>query len=152
MNPSIQNHCLLASEYHRKGYNCAQSVLAAFSDRTGLDEETALSLGGSFGMGAGSGELCGAVSGALMVLGMLTPVDTGDPAGSKLRSVALGRGFVRRFSQRFGGARCTELLEKPVDGCWAAAGELGIGDHCSILAAAAAEMAEELLEERRQEN
>lgn len=149
MEQNINQRCRLADRYHMEGYNCAQSVLAAFSDRTGLDAETSLSLGGCFGRGAGSGELCGAVSGALMALGMLTPVDTGDPAGSKLRSVALGREFLRRFSRQFGGVRCADLLEKPLDGLWPAAEALGVTNHCSVLAAAAAELAEELLAERQ---
>ena len=101
--------------------------------------------------GAGSGELCGAISGAIMVLGMLTPVDTNDPVNSKLRAVAQGREFLRRFSQRFGAVRCETLLpmELTADDRAPAAKELGITDHCSILAATAAEIVEEMLRERQ---
>ncbi len=143
-------HCQLADLYHLKGYNCSQSVLAAFSDLTGLDEQTSLSVAGSFGRGAGSGELCGAICGALMVLGMQTPVDTSDPAGSKLRAVARGREFLQRFAQRFGSVRCETLLPKPLsqEDLPPSAQGLGITDHCSILAAAAAELVEEMLREQ----
>ena len=145
------NHSQLAHEYHMKGYNCSQSLLAAFSDVTGLSETESLSVSGCFGRGAGSGELCGAISGAIMVLGMLTPVDTNDPVNSKLRAVAQGREFLRRFSQRFGAVRCETLLpmELTADDRAPAAKELGITDHCSILAATAAEIVEQMLRERQ---
>ena len=58
----------LANDYHKQGYNCCQSVLAAFSDLTGLSEQTSFDIGGGFGGGAGTGELCGAVAGAVMAL------------------------------------------------------------------------------------
>ena len=145
------NHSQLAHEYHMKGYNCSQSLLAAFSDVTGLSETESLSVSGCFGRGAGSGELCGAISGAIMVLGMLTPVDTNAPVNSKLRAVAQGREFLRCFSQRFGAVRCETLLpmELTADDRAPAAKELGITDHCAILAATAAEIVEEMLRERQ---
>ena len=80
-----------ANDYHKKGFNCCQSVLAAFSDLTGLSEQASFDIGGGFGGGAGTGELCGAISGAVMTLGLLTPADPADPAGSKKRSVALSK-------------------------------------------------------------
>ena len=149
----MMTHCELADYYHMKGYNCSQSLLAAFSDLTGLSEEESLSVSGCFGRGAGSGELCGAISGAIMVLGMLTPVDTSDPGGSKLRSVAQGREFLRRFSERFGAVRCEQLLpmELPLDDRVPTARALNIQDHCSILAVTAAEIVEEMLRERQRE-
>ena len=52
-------------------YNCCQSVLVPFADLCGLDKETAFKLGANFGSGMRHGSTCGAVSGALMVLGLL---------------------------------------------------------------------------------
>ena len=52
-------------------YNCCQSVLVPFADLCGLDKETAFKLGANFGSGMRHGSTCGAVSGALMVLGRL---------------------------------------------------------------------------------
>jgi len=46
-------HSDLARELFRKGYNCSQSVFAAFCDETGLDMETALKIASSFGGGMG---------------------------------------------------------------------------------------------------
>ncbi len=45
--------------------------VAAFADECGLEEEQALKLGSCFGSGMRKGEVCGAVTGALMVLGMI---------------------------------------------------------------------------------
>ena len=81
------DRCEQAVDYHKKGFNCCQSVLAAFQDVIGLTETQCLTLGGGFGAGAGTGELCGAVIGAVMVLDLLTPADPADVIGSKKRSV-----------------------------------------------------------------
>jgi len=55
----------------KEGYNCSQSVFAAYADRYGIDKEMALKLSASFGGGMGRmREVCGAVSGMLMVAGL----------------------------------------------------------------------------------
>ncbi len=59
-----------ATALHGQGYNCAQSVLMAMGGATGLDEKTASSVACGFGGGAGCRELCGALSGAIMAVGM----------------------------------------------------------------------------------
>ena len=51
-------------------FNCAQAVFASFSKELGLDEKQALKIGGCFGSGMRKGEVCGACSGALMVIGL----------------------------------------------------------------------------------
>lgn len=52
-------------------YNCAQSVLMPWAEEMGLTEAQAFALGANFGSGMRHGSTCGAVSAALMVLGML---------------------------------------------------------------------------------
>ena len=52
-------------------YNCAQAVLVTFADKMGMTEEQAYNLGAHFGSGMRHGSTCGALTGALMVLGML---------------------------------------------------------------------------------
>ena len=80
------NRCEQAVGYHKKGFNCCQSVLAAYQDLIGLTETQCLTLGGGFGAGAGTGELCGAVTGAVMVLDLLTPADPSSfPSGQPRR-------------------------------------------------------------------
>lgn len=61
----------LAKTYHERGYSCSQSVLASFSQDFGLSEETALRISTGFGSGMGRlCEVCGALTGAFMVLGL----------------------------------------------------------------------------------
>ena len=52
-------------------YNCCQSVLVPFADQLGLTEEQAYALGANFGGGMRHGSTCGAITGALMVLGLM---------------------------------------------------------------------------------
>ena len=51
-------------------HNCAQSVLMAFTQSLNIDDETAYKLGSAFGSGMKTGITCGAITGALMVLGL----------------------------------------------------------------------------------
>ena len=139
-----------ANAYHDKGFNCCQSVVAAFSDLTGLSEQESFNIGGGFGAGAGTGELCGALSGAVMTLGLLTPVDPGDPVGSKKRAVAKSKELQKRFAEKFGHLRCQDLLKNrtPAEAETSAARRLGITNHCSLLVATAVEIVEEMLAEQ----
>ena len=60
-----------ALDYFSRKFHCSQAVLAAFADECGLTEKQALMLGACFGGGMRKGEVCGACTGALMVLGTL---------------------------------------------------------------------------------
>ena len=51
-------------------YNCAQSVLLPFTEEAGLTEEQAMKIAANFGLGMKMGSVCGAVTGALMILGL----------------------------------------------------------------------------------
>jgi C_GCAxxG_C_C family probable redox protein len=91
-----------------KGFNCAQSVLNAFAERIGLDASQALKLGSIFGAGmARRGEVCGAVTGALMTLGLARGSDT--PEG-KEASYQLGQDFLGRFENEHDSILCRELI------------------------------------------
>ena len=70
------DHSIKAGELFLGGCNCAQSVFLAFTDVTGMDRKTAAKLSAPFGGGMGRmREVCGAVSGMLMVLGTLYGYD-----------------------------------------------------------------------------
>lgn len=146
----MMNRFEKANDYREQGYNCCQSVLAAFTDLTGLSEQASLDIGGGFGGGAGTGELCGAISGAVMTLGMLTPVDPSDPKGSKSRSAALAKELQKRFSEKFGALRCRDLLKSDFisNSTTPAAQSMGLTDHCNIMVVTAVEIVEEMLSER----
>ena len=105
------DHGKTAEELFRKGYNCSQSVLLAFGDITGFDDDTAARLASSFGGGIGRmREVCGAVSGAAMVLGLVKGYSDPDDLVAKKAHYALVRTFADRFKERNGSVICRELL------------------------------------------
>lgn len=136
------DRCEQAIGYHKKGFNCCQSVLAAFQDVIGLTETQCLTLGGGFGAGAGTG--------AVMVLDLLTPADPADVVGSKKRSVGQAKELQKRFAERFDALRCADLLQKKFvpDDATPAAKALGLTGHCDIMIATAVEIVEQMLAER----
>lgn len=102
----------IAERLFREGYNCAQSVLLAFEDITGLEKDTALRLSSSFGGGLGRmREVCGAVSGAVMVLGLVHGYSDPENHQAKKEHYALVQEFARRFKEKNGSIICRELLK-----------------------------------------
>lgn len=96
-----------------KGYNCSQSVVAAFAPQLGLTEETALRLSAGFGAGIGRmREVCGAFCGVVTVLSMVY-ADPADPK-DKSRMYALVQQTAEQYRTRNGGGSiiCRELLAK----------------------------------------
>ena len=99
-----------ALSFFRKGYNCAQSVAAAFSDILPVDESSLLSLATGFGAGFGRKQLtCGAVTGAIMVLSSYY-FDRDNPAESKKRCYHSVREFHSRFTEKNSTDECIRLL------------------------------------------
>jgi C_GCAxxG_C_C family probable redox protein len=100
-----------AEKLFREGFNCSQAVLLAFSDVTGLDDDTAAKLSSSFGGGLGrTREVCGAVSGASMVLGVLRGYSDPKDMEAKKNHYHLIQEFIRRFKEQNGSIICRELL------------------------------------------
>ena len=100
-----------AEQNFRRGYNCAQSVVLAFGDVTGLDEHTAAMLSSSFGGGMGRlREVCGAVSGALTVLGLVQGYADPDDPDAKKAHYHRVQEFAKRFREKNGSIICRELL------------------------------------------
>ena len=100
-----------AEELFRQGYNCGQSVFAAFADVLGLTVEEAAKIASPFGAGFGKlREVCGAVSGMTLVTGYLKGYS--DPADyeSKKEVYALIRKMCAEFEERQGSIICRELL------------------------------------------
>lgn len=98
-----------AAWYHAQGFNCAQSVLAACGEYTGLDEKTALALAGGLGGGVRCGEICGAVTGAIMALGLCQPFTDGADNSAKVNIAVKTKAFTNQFKQEFGCIRCLDL-------------------------------------------
>ena len=98
-----------AIAYHDKGFNCAQSVLCSVGAYTGLDEKTALAIAAGFGGGCRCGEICGAVSGAIMALGICCPYIDGRDLERKEEIAAYSRTLTGFFRDTFGALRCDEI-------------------------------------------
>lgn len=92
------------------GFNCSQAVLTVFAEDFGLDEKLTLMLGTQFGGGARNGEMCGAVSGALMVLGLKYGHYQQDNTEQKSRAYAIAVDYTKRFREANGSIVCRDLL------------------------------------------
>lgn len=104
-------HSDLAKELFSKGYNCSQSVFAAFCDETGLDIDTALKISSSFGGGMGRlREVCGAVSGMFMVVGMKYGYTDPFDKKAKTEHYKLVQDLAKQFEKENGSIVCRELL------------------------------------------
>lgn len=91
-----------------EGYNCAQAVVACCGGDKGLGRADAVRVSAAFGGGMSHlDQTCGAVTGALMVIGLRCA--TPDPAG-KLKAAGPAKEFAKRFAARNGSIRCTDLL------------------------------------------
>lgn len=100
-----------AKELFCEGYNCSQSVAAAFCDLAGMDEKTAVKLVSGFGGGVGRmREVCGAVSGAVFILNVLYGYDDKEDFESKKRLYEIIRAFAEKFKAENGSIICRELL------------------------------------------
>ncbi len=95
-----------------QGYNCCQSVLAAYCEPYGLDRKTALKLASGMGGGVGhSGEICGFVSGACLVLGLKYGTDAPD---SKLKLNPICLEFCNAFKEKFGSVKCRDIIKHDI--------------------------------------
>ena len=153
----ISARAALARANFLKGYGCAQSVLLAYADLTGLDETTLAKLGSSFGGGMGRlREVCGGVTGAFAVLGLVCGYD--DPADKegKSRHYADIRELARRFTERSRGGSivCRDLLRNAgLSGDKGGEAEARTAEYyqkrpCPELVALAAEVLGEMLAEK----
>ena len=100
-----------AIDYFKEGFSCSQAVLAAFCEPLGLDRTTALKISQSFGGGmAHMGETCGAVTGALMVIGLKHGRTRADDDRAKEKTYELVQELVEKFRSEHGSIVCKELL------------------------------------------
>ncbi len=104
----------LAGKYFEDGCNCCQAVLLAFKDEIGVDEKKALMLGSTMGGGiCRLREVCGAVSGMEMVLGMIEGYsDIKDPQ-VKIETYEKGQALAEKFRAENGDIICRNLLSLP---------------------------------------
>lgn len=103
-------HAEKAVEYFNNNFTCSQGVFTAFATELGMDEKLALRLGTNFGGGERKGEVCGAVAGALMVLGLLCGHCDSDDFAGKERAHRISEEFMDRFISKNGSVICRDLL------------------------------------------
>ena len=95
----------------KEGFNCSQSVVAAFADMYGFTHEQALRMSASFGGGIGRmRETCGAACGLFMLAGLETGATDGANHEGKAVNYKLVQELAEEFKQRNGALRCADLL------------------------------------------
>lgn len=101
----------MAVSIFKEGFNCSQAILSAYAEQLGLDRELSLKISGAFGGGMGRmGEICGAVTGAFMVIGLKYAKTRAEDEEKKEKTYRLVKEFVSRFKNRNGSIVCRELL------------------------------------------
>jgi len=100
-----------AVEFFKSGYNCSQSVVAAFADLYGFTEEQAFRMAASFGGGIGRmRQTCGAACGMFLLAGLEMGAVRGDDREGKGRNYAVVQQLAEEFRQENGSLICAELL------------------------------------------
>jgi C_GCAxxG_C_C family probable redox protein len=100
-----------AAEFMSRGWNCAQSVVKAFAAELEAEEEAAVRMAAALGGGFGRcGYVCGALSGAAIVIG--DRLGSADPADDEARDRAYAavRRLLERFQREYGSVLCRELI------------------------------------------
>lgn len=94
------------------GFNCAQALLAAYGVPLGIDRDIAFKLASAFGAGiARSGQICGAVSGAIMVIGLKFGVANSWDKVRKAKVRTKATQFIKKFKDIHGETDCRKLID-----------------------------------------
>lgn len=112
----------LAIAYHDKGYNCAQSVCFAFSDKVEIDNETLFRVSEGFGLGMGGMEgTCGAISAATLLAGLKCSTGNLEAPNSKAISYKAAKVCLAAFKEQNQTLICRELkgidTKQPLRAC-----------------------------------
>lgn len=94
------------------GYNCAQAIVSAFRQDGGLSEDMSLKM--ATGLGAGMArkqEICGAVTGGIIVLGLRHGRGVADDPSATERTYQKTQELMDRFAAAHGSCLCRKLLE-----------------------------------------
>ncbi|MBE6035642.1 C-GCAxxG-C-C family protein [Aminipila sp.] len=109
---------------HKKGYNCAQSLVCAYCDLFGIDEKTAFKMAEAYGLGMGSMGTCGAVTAMAMVAGMKISDGNLDAPATKKESYKKMKEMTEAFREKNQSIDCSEIkgvtggpVLRSCDGC-----------------------------------
>jgi C_GCAxxG_C_C family probable redox protein len=104
------NRVATAAQLFRDGCACSQAILAVYGEPLGLDRDTALRISAGFAGGMRLGETCGAVTGAIMVLGLRYASENSDKGEGRADVYARVVEFADRFRRQNGSCICRDLL------------------------------------------
>lgn len=139
-----------AAQSFDNGFLCSQAVLSTYCEDLGLNYNEALKIACGFGSGMGyTGGICGAVTGAYMLIGLKHGKTIPDDNEAKDKTYALVQEFNRRFKERHGSVQCKDLLGFDIsdyDQLQEAKGKQLFKLICRDLVKSAADIIEELLE------
>lgn len=147
----MQTKGQIARKYFEEGYNCSQAVVLAFAENFGLDKKTAVMIASPFGAGMGRlREVCGAVSGMFMVLGLKYGNDDPKNFQAKTELYKKVQNLAESFKQENGSIICRELLGLPQKGASAPVPEKRTEEYykkrpCSQIVEYAADLLEEFI-------
>lgn len=107
-----------ALENHHKGYNCAQAVLCAFTDKTDYTEDQLFRLSEGFGFGMGTQGTCGAVSAMVFLAGLEKSLGVDQiPETNKKESYKLAKALIDAFEAKNKSVICKDIKEKELRSC-----------------------------------
>jgi C_GCAxxG_C_C family probable redox protein len=145
----MKNKSEIAADAFNRGFNCAQSVLISHCEEFDIPETTAKKIACGFGGGMGhTGEVCGAVAGATMLIGLKYGKHTESDNEAKEKTYNLVKKFTDNFKKEFGSINCSELLKYDLskENQLQAARKSGIfKEVCPVLVKRSVELVEKLL-------
>jgi len=98
--------------FKNKGFHCAQAVLESHSGEYGLNPTISRKIAGAFGGGMGHcNEVCGAVSGALILIGLKYGQFVEGDSDSRINTYSITKDYIQKFRKEFGSVRCTDLIK-----------------------------------------
>ncbi len=136
------------SHFENTKFNCSQAIISTYGPKFGVDQVSCLKISEAFGGGiANLGNICGAVSGALMVIGLAHGRAKDDDLQAKKTSIRLGEEFITKFKMRNNTIMCKELLnfEINTEEKVKLAVEQKVFENCPRFVQDSAEIIEELL-------
>lgn len=97
--------------FKEEGYNCCQAVVLAYNDIFGIEDSVAAAMASGFGGGMGRmREVCGSVSGMVMLAGLIAPATDPSIKVDRTRNYALVQEVAGEFKAQNGSIICKELL------------------------------------------
>ena len=104
----VDNRVERAVSSMKNGMNCSQAVFSVYSQHLGVDHDTALKITSAFGGGiSGTGNVCGAVTGAIMAIGLK---HGGEGTNDQMKSQGITSQFTNKFKERNETIICRELI------------------------------------------